>query len=251
MASSATYRKLVTLTAIAALVGWELGRASEPGQRPRPPRDHETNTATAEPGQAPVEGPAESAGESGAEPVGKVVKSDAEWMRQLTRAQYFVTRLKATEPAWSGRYARGHWKGVFTCVCCGAELFSSEHKFNSGTGWPSFWRPMKQGRLTSAPDYSDGTLRIEVNCARCDAHLGHVFNDGPPPTGLRFCINSTSLKIIPFEKAEKAKQARAKAEAEAKAREDAKTGEDAKSPTDRPDESKTDTPDAAPGSDKP
>ncbi|HEU5117508.1 MAG TPA: peptide-methionine (R)-S-oxide reductase MsrB, partial [Isosphaeraceae bacterium] len=123
------------------------------------------------------------------DPNAKIVKSLDEWRRQLTGPQFMVTRMKATEPPFSGRYASGHFRGTFVCVCCGTELFSSAHKFESGTGWPSFWRPVSNKVLTSAPDYSDGTPRIEVNCARCDAHLGHVFPDGPPPTGRRFCIN--------------------------------------------------------------
>ncbi len=131
------------------------------------------------------------------DPNARVVKSLDEWRRQLTGPQFMVTRMKATEPPFSGRYASGHFRGTFVCVCCGTELFSSAHKFESGTGWPSFWRPVSNKALTSAPDYSDGTPRIEVNCARCDAHLGHVFPDGPPPTGQRFCINSLSLKLVP------------------------------------------------------
>jgi peptide-methionine (R)-S-oxide reductase len=128
-------------------------------------------------------------------PSGKVIKSDAEWRKQLTPAQYMVTRRKATEPAFSGRYAVGHFKGIFTCVCCGADLFSSTHKYNSGTGWPSFYRPLRADVLEQEMDYSAVETRVEVMCARCGAHLGHVFADGPPPTGLRFCINSVALKL--------------------------------------------------------
>lgn len=123
--------------------------------------------------------------------------SNREWQKRLTRMQFLVTRMKGTEPAWSGLYSRGTHKGSFACVCCGAEIFSSSHKFNSGTGWPSFWRPVEPGRLETAPDYSNPfERRVEVNCATCGAHLGHVFRDGPPPTGLRYCINSVSLRLV-------------------------------------------------------
>jgi peptide-methionine (R)-S-oxide reductase len=132
-----------------------------------------------------------------ADPNARVVKSLDEWRRELTRAQFMVTRMKATEPAFSGHYASGHFRGTFVCVCCGAELFSSAHKFESGTGWPSFYRPISLKALRAAPDYSEAQPRIEVTCARCGAHLGHVFSDGPPPTGRRFCINSLALKLLP------------------------------------------------------
>jgi peptide-methionine (R)-S-oxide reductase len=124
-----------------------------------------------------------------------VNKTDAEWRKVLTRAQFAVTREKMTEPAFSGRYATGHFRGTFLCVCCKAELFSALHKFDSGTGWPSFFRPMNEKSLQTAIDDSAGEPRMEVMCRRCGAHLGHVFNDGPPPTGLRFCINSLSLVL--------------------------------------------------------
>jgi peptide-methionine (R)-S-oxide reductase len=128
-----------------------------------------------------------------------VVKTDAEWRRILTREQFVVTRLKGTEPAFTGKYATGHYRGTFLCVCCGAELFDAETKFESGTGWPSFWQPINAKAVTYQVDNSELEPRTEVNCRRCGAHLGHVFNDGPPPTGLRFCMNSIALKLKPLQ----------------------------------------------------
>lgn len=150
----------------------------------------------------------------------KVRKTDAEWRKQLTASQFWVMRQKGTEPAFSGKYATGHPKGMFACVGCEAPLFSSQHKFNSGTGWPSFWRPVDADALSTAWDYHGSSPRVEVKCWQCDAHLGHVFSDGPPPTGLRYCINSVAIKLKPFEAAkekEKAKDKSADTAGEAKA----------------------------------
>jgi peptide-methionine (R)-S-oxide reductase len=138
-----------------------------------------------------------AAGKSlGTKLVPRVTKTEDEWRKQLSPAAYGVTRRAGTERAFSGEYAESHGDGLYRCICCDTALYDSRTKFESGTGWPSFWKPISKYNVVESPDNTFGMQRIAISCRRCDAHLGHVFDDGPKPTGLRYCMNSVALRFV-------------------------------------------------------
>jgi peptide-methionine (R)-S-oxide reductase len=180
-----------TMLAMSALGG--VGFLACRGKEPSPA---EAAAATGEPTLVPIVEYSDAGDRLGARQLPKVIKSQAEWKNQLSRVSYDVTRREDTEIPFTGATWNNHAKGLYRCVCCDTALFSSETKFESGTGWPSFWAPLDKQNIVEHVDRSFGMLRSAVSCRRCDAHLGHVFDDGPKPTGLRYCMNSAAMRFV-------------------------------------------------------
>jgi len=150
------------------------------------------------PGTVAIEAFDDAGRSLGTRTVEKVVRTEAEWRERLSPLAFEVTRQEGTEYAFSGPWLDNHERGIYRCVCCGTALFASDTKFESGTGWPSFWQPISAANVADITDRSFGMVRVANSCARCDAHLGHVFRDGPKPTGLRYCMNGVALDFVPF-----------------------------------------------------